>query len=111
MNPAPIKTKFLVEEFLSAHKKIDTKESVKPEEVIRGLDIHAVILKVKEKARVCMYKPVHIYPHCDKKGVPLIISKTNNDTDTWTCDIGPVDKPMVATLTLDNQKIPLIVTN
>ena len=111
-NPVPIKTKFLVEEFLTAHKRIDMKQEAKlEEETTRGLDIPIVIMKTKEKARVYMREPVNIYPYCDVKDIKLVVHKTDKHTNTWACDIGPIDKPVVATLTLDNQKIPLIVTN
>jgi len=36
--------------------------------------------------------------------------RTNTTTDVWTCKIGPQKKPLVATLTIDNKKIPMIVT-
>ena len=106
MNPVPIKTKFLVKEFLTAHKK----KVLKDIEIARGLDIDAVIMKTKEKARVYMYEPVNIYPYCDIKDIKLNVHKTSKFPNTWACDIGPIDKPIVATLTIDNQKIPLIVT-
>jgi len=100
MNPVPIKTKFLVEQYLTAHTK--------PKKPKRGLDTSVVIMKIQEKTRIYMTEPVNVYPLCDVSTVKLYTHKV--DSNRWACDIGPFDKPFVATLTLDNKNIPLIVT-
>jgi hypothetical protein len=75
------------------------------------LDCSCVIMRVGETTRVYMRAPENIAGICKNMNVRLNIHKVNKvGGGIWACDIGPIHKPLTANITLDNQNIPLIVT-
>jgi len=75
------------------------------------LDCSVVIMRVGEITRVYMRNPVTLHVFCDNNDVEFHMQKvTKGSGHRWALDIGPIDKPLTATITIDNQKLPLIVT-
>ena len=80
----------------------------------KSLDCEIAILRVGEKIRIEMTQPNNLAAYCshpDVKGRYKVHQITKrNGVATWVCDIGPIDKPVDATINIDDQEITLIVT-
>ena len=78
---------------------------------VTGPDCSVVIMKVHEKVCVRVKEPVNIYTTCDNPDVRhTFYRQWDMGKEWWTCRIGPIDKPLVTTITIDNHAMPLIVT-
>ena len=78
----------------------------------RSLDTEAIIMSVGDTCKVYMREPVTLAVFCDNENVKNKVSLVNKvDGNIWVCEIGPVQEPMVATITIDNQKLPMIITS
>lgn len=105
--PVSVKMKPLVSEFLH-HTSDRAHGATEPK---RGLDCDVVIMKTGETASVYMREPVTLVVFCDNNDVYFDVHKQRRvNSNTWVCNIGPMTKPLVATITIDNKKLPLIVT-
>ena len=120
-SPIDIKTNYLSHIFLKAHGVTDSTEGYEPsgpganpggpKSPSRGLDCSCVIMKVGETRRVYVREPVTIHVMCDSNDVNFNMQKVNKlGGGMWACDIGPMYKPLTATMRIDNQTLPIIVT-
>ena len=119
--PVNVNMKPLVSSFLhhtKAHSVTDSTggyeppgAGANPAGLSRGIDTYAVIMKVGQTTRVYMREPVTLAIFCDNKKVKFNLQRVHRDgRNLWACDIGPTKEAMSATITIDNQKIPVIIT-
>jgi hypothetical protein len=70
-----------------------------------------VVMKVHELTYVYVREPTQVHVICTHPGVPRSFYRQQGMGEgMWTCKIGPVKKPLTTTITIDNKKMPLIVT-
>ncbi len=113
-----LEDKLIQTKFLSGYTVVDKKgkrhhPAPRPEKFRpRGPDCSVVIMKTHEVTRVYVREPVNIAILCDDNNVRFSMHQSYKMDDyIWICDIGPIDNPLVATITIDNKALPLIVTD
>lgn len=106
-----IKDKFLFHSSSKGSSKnsgLDTNSG----ELERGIDSDVIIMRTGERTRVLMKNPVTLVAYCDKDNVKIRVHRRHTMEDgVWNVDVGPVERPTVGTVTIDNQKLPLIITD
>lgn len=77
----------------------------------RGPDCSVVVMKVRENTNVYVKEPTNVHVICSHPAVPHSFYRQQGMGEgMWTCRIGPIQKPLLTTITIDNKKMPLIVT-
>jgi hypothetical protein len=110
-----LRDKFIEDRFLGAYGVTDS-TSANPVKLIKkehktGPDCSVIIAKVRETVSVVVKNPVTLFVWCENPNVSYDMIRDFSYNDyTYVCYVGPMNKPLVSTILIDNKKIPIIVT-